>query len=166
MKIDKDQLYHGAALIQIAEHEKFTAINSLYLKEERYNNSFRVNTDIAVYLKYATNPKKPYNEYQFNFKSDHLSDLKEISHHCSCVYIVLVCVGASEICCISYGQLNDLVKLRRGAKGAPEEQYTILVTAPHNKSLRVYVNAPGEKKKIIGEELVIARGDFPNILFS
>jgi len=33
MKIRDEHFYHGAALNQIAEHEKFTAINTLKVKE-------------------------------------------------------------------------------------------------------------------------------------
>ena len=31
MKIDDDHMYHGAVLLQIAEHPRFTAINTIEL---------------------------------------------------------------------------------------------------------------------------------------
>jgi hypothetical protein len=49
MKIDDDHMYHGAALIQIAEHPQFTAINSFEGKLAHYENTYRINGDVAVY---------------------------------------------------------------------------------------------------------------------
>lgn len=165
MKINTNHLYHGAALIQIAEHEKFTAINALNIRGETYENAFRINQDEVVYIKYATKAKPPHSEYEFNFKASQLSDIIEISRHCSNIFIILVCVGADEICVLKKDQLDALIASRRVAKGARERQYTILVTAPRGKSLRVYMNSPGSKGKKLIPELIVARNDFPNIIF-
>lgn len=35
MKINKDHLYQGAALTQIAEHEKFTTLNAFIYKGKK-----------------------------------------------------------------------------------------------------------------------------------
>ena len=165
MKLRDDHLYHGAALIQVAEHTKFTAINSLKIGKDTYTNAYRVNDDVAVYLKYATNPKKSYSEYVFTFQTDQLDSLKEIAGHCKSTYLALVCVKDREVCCISYKELCDLIRARKNKKGSEEEQYAILVTAPTGKNLRVYVNAPGVRGQTIGEPLLVPRNRYPDVIF-
>src|SRR6266446_1345266 len=73
MTIDDDHMYHGAGLIQIAEHPQFTAINSLKHDGAVVANAFKVNDEIAIYLKYATKPTKAFKEYQFTFTNNHLA---------------------------------------------------------------------------------------------
>lgn len=166
MKLHDDHLYHGAALIQIAEHEKFTAINSLKIGNDTYTNSYRINDDIAVYFKYATKPNGPHSEYAFTFKNEHLESLTEISEHCTKTYLALVCVQDREVCCISHKDLFDLIESRKLHKGASEDQYAILVTAPTGKGLRVYINAPGVKGKMTDDPIIIPRNRFPDVIFS
>jgi len=60
--------------------------------------------------------------------------------------------------------LLALIERRKDLKGADEETYTVLVTAPANKSLRVYMNVPGVKKTQFGE-ITISRNDFPSVIF-
>ena len=43
MEIREEHLYHGAALNQIAEHEQFTAINTLKITANESRSAFRVN---------------------------------------------------------------------------------------------------------------------------
>jgi hypothetical protein len=57
-------------------------------------------------------------------------------------------------------------RLAKAAKGSDEDQYVVLVTTPKNKGLRVYVNAPGKRKTILGKELTVARNSFPGVIFS
>lgn len=165
MKLHDDHLYHGAALIQVAEHTKFTAINSLKIGKDKYTNAYRINDDVAVYLKYATNPNKAHSEYVFSFQSDHLDSLKEIAGHCKSTYLALVCVKDREVCCISYKELCALISAREKKKGEKEDQYAILVTAPTGKSLRVYINAPGVRGQMIGDPLLVPRNRYPDVIF-
>ena len=50
MKINDDHMYHGAALIQIAEHPQFTAINSFPHDGHASRSAFLVNLDIGMGL--------------------------------------------------------------------------------------------------------------------
>src|ERR1700730_9717000 len=129
MKIDDDHLYHGAALIQIAEHPQFTAINSFKGKLASYENAYRVNNDIAVYLKYASKPNKAHREYVFNFNKSNRDELDAISKAVPKTFLALVCVDAREVCCLPYRQLLLLIQRRLKAAGHAENQYTLLVTA-------------------------------------
>src|SRR5262249_49248048 len=152
--------YHGSALIQIAEHPQFTAINSLANHGEAVRIAYKVNNDIAVYLKYASQPNS-IKEYVFKFTESQLQELAEIAQVQPHTFLVLVCVKDREICCLSYRQLLELIERRREAKGSSEHQYVILVTVPAGKSLRAYINAPGVRKKFLGKELIVGRNAFP-----
>lgn len=166
MKINDDHLYHGAVLTQIAEHDQFTAINALKVNGDRSRSAFRVNDDIGVYLKYATKPTESFNEYPFTFNRQHLEELAAVADMVQRVFLALVCVKARQICLVKYGQLETLVKRRSKDKGADEDQYTLLATLPEGGKFRVYVNAPGRRKTMLGKPILVARNAFPDRLFS
>ena len=58
MKIDDDHMYHGAVLLQIAEHPRFTAINTIELSGQKSRSAYRINDRIGIFLKYASKPSK------------------------------------------------------------------------------------------------------------
>ena len=165
MKIDDDHMYHGAALTQIAEHPQFTAINRLTTATGGARSTFRINHNIGIYLKYATSARRPYLEYQFTFVENHLQEIDEIAAKVERAFVVLVCVRAREICCLSAADLRGLVQRRQGAVGFAEDQCTVIATLPKNKKVRVYVNQPNKKGAILGNPLLIARKSFPSVLF-
>lgn len=159
-------MYHGAALIQIAEHPEFTAINALRIKGKLLPNSYKINDTIGVHFKYASSPTKAFGEYPFTFPQDELDELAQTHSVVEKLFLGLVCVKARQICCLSYEQLTTLIDRRKAAKGGNENQYVILITAEKNKSLRAYINTPGARKTIQGKALIISRNSFPNLLFS
>ena len=165
MKIHDDHMYHGAALIQIAEHPQFTAINSLKGKLADYENAYRINSDIAIYLKYAGKPNKAHQEYVFTFNKPNLAELDAIAKVNGKTFLALVCVDAREVCCLNYSELQTLITRRRKAVGKVEDQYTLLVTAQKNEGLHVYVNAPNTKNKKLEKDIIVSRNAFPNDLF-
>jgi hypothetical protein len=165
MRIHDDHMFHGAALIQIAEHPSFTAINSLRTAAGVFHNAYRVNQDVAVYLKYASKPTPAFDEYQFTFTQAHLEELDAITSVSLKLFIALVCVEDRQICCLKYSQLLELVDYRRKSKGADESQYVVLATLPENKAFRVYMNAAGAKKRYAGKQLIVARNSFPSGIF-
>ncbi len=165
MKIHDDHMYHGAALIQVAEHKNFTAINALKVGKITHRNSYKINDKIALHIKYATNKIKPSEEYVFTFSKQHLNDLKSIHKVHPKTFVALVCVKDREICCLSYSELRGLVKARKLEKGSKEDQYTVLVTTPPRKQMRVYVNSPGKKGRTLGSPMLVKRSDFPSKIF-
>lgn len=165
MRIDKNHLYHGAALLQIAEDSHFTAINPIWLKKGVARNAYCINDKVAVYLKYASNPTPAYDEFVFNFDRDHLAELEEIARLVPKIFLALVCVSARHICSLPYDDLLELVRGRRTRKEAPEDTYAVLVTAAEGRSFRAYMNVPGVKKTKFGE-LTISRNNFPRTLFA
>jgi hypothetical protein len=166
VKIDDDHMFHGAALTQVAEDPHFTAINAIKLDGVVAENSFRINDDIGIHLKYcSTKPVGKWREYRFTFTKDHLDLLTNLAGATGRVFVALVCVTAREICCLGYDELHDLLNRRREAKGADEAQYVVPVTLTQHGSFHVYVNQPGAKGKIIGKAITVPRSAFPKRLF-
>ncbi|MBU3068540.1 hypothetical protein KOI40_01850 [Aestuariicella sp. G3-2] len=164
MKITKEQLYVGAAVMQIAEHDKFTAINALQLKESPRGNSFLINDKTPLFCKYASS-KNSYNEYQFNFTTDQFDSFKETMQKYGAFYIALICVEDSEICCLSFKELKDLIQFRNRSSKSTQDQYVILAQLEKRKSFRAYVHAAGHKGFYAGEQLIVSRADFPSKIF-
>jgi hypothetical protein len=164
VQIDDDHLYHGAALNQIAEDQHFTAINALH-SGSVFTNTYRINDDIGVHLKYATKPKGAAEEYQFNFSADHLADLERLGEKVARTFVAMVCVQDRHICCLSLPELNELVERRKKAMGSDEDQYVVLITLPEGKKFRVYVSVPAKRGQILGRPLLVARNCFPSRIF-
>ena len=164
MNIDKYHMYHGAALLQIAEDPRFTAINSIEVSGQKSRSAYRINDNIGIFLKYSSKPSG-IDEYAFTFTEGHLQELDAIDVQMDQTFIALVCVKDREIACLTLPQLQDMVEQRRKEKGEPEEQYVVLVTAPERSKLRAYVNKPGKRGRILGEALLINRRSFPEALF-
>ena len=166
MHIDKNHLYHGAALIQIAEDPKFTSINELKIKKVSYRDVFGINKDSAVFLKYAGEPANVHQEFVFNFDKATRDRLKEIGDHVGHLVLGLVCVEAEHICCITSTEFWRLINRRITAKGEEEDQITILITCPPSEGFHVYVNKPGVKNMKIGKNLNVPRNAFPKKVFT
>ncbi|MDX7694981.1 hypothetical protein [Aeromonas dhakensis] len=164
MKIRLEHQNIGAAVMQIAEHQNFTAINALKIQGEPVNNGFLINGDIAVLCKYATEPNS-LGEYIFSFKDDHIDDIAKVQKGKHSLFFALVCVEDGEICCLTKKEFDTLIENRKQSATVDEDQYQILVTAKKGASLRAYVNAAGKKGKTAGKMLTIPRNSFPNSIF-
>lgn len=164
MKIDDDHLFHGAALNQIAEDPHFTAINVLP-SGSVLSNSYRINDNIGVHLKYASSPVGSAREYKFTFPAEHVADLASLEDKVSSMFVALVCVKDRHICCLTLAQLQDLIRRRRKAMGADEDQFVVLVTLPEGKSFRVYVSVPAHRGQMLGKPLIVPRNCFPSGIF-
>jgi hypothetical protein len=165
MKITLEQQTIGAAVMQIAEHEQFTAINALKLSGKKINNSFLVNHNTVVLCKYSSK-LSPIGEYTFSFTEENIKVIKELDKKHERLFFGLVCVEDCQICCLSAKQFKELIANRKSSADAKESSYTILVTAKPRASLRAYVNAARTRGKIAGKELTITRKAFPESIFS
>lgn len=165
MKIRDDHMYQGAALIQIAEDQNFTAINSLRVKNKIVRSAYKVNDHIAVYFKHAVSTTPRFKEFVFTFTIENIKTIHALAATHEKTFIAMVCVKAREICVISVAQLDALFAARKKAKGVTEDQYTVLVTAPTGKSLRLYMNQPGVRKTVLGDPIIVSRNAFPDSLF-
>src|ERR1043165_2514843 len=117
MRIDDDHLYHGAALNQIAEDPHFTAINVLTTGGMKLRNSYRINDDIGVHLKYSTSPVGGAREYKFTFPAEHLADLRRIQAQVAKTFIALICVKDRQVCCLPLQLVDRLLPGPRGGAG-------------------------------------------------
>ena len=162
MPIDEDQMYHGAALVQIAEYKAFKAINPFENTSAR--GAFRINTDVGIYLKHASRPTQSHREYVFTFNKKNLAELEALKVQCPKLFVGMVCVRARQICCISIEEFEKHIRQQQESLGRPEAQYQILVTMPLNKSFRVYANA-ARKKGISLKQQIVSRNHFPSVLF-
>jgi hypothetical protein len=133
-------------------------------KGKKSSSAFRINDTTGLYLKYAAVPKGAAAEYTFTFTKGHLDELAVLREQCRSVCVAFVCIKAKEICDLTYGQLVQLIAVRKKVCGEDEEQYQILVTAPPNKQFRVYVNQPGRRGVLMGE-IMVKRSAFPELLF-
>ena len=163
MHIDDDQMYHGAALIQIAERPEFKAINLIPNFSAR--GALRINNNIAVHMKYATKPMRPFKEYTFTFNEVHWSELDELHRKRYRVFVVLVCIKAREICCLTLDQLRKLNNERMTLNSnMADASCTVLVTALNRRRFRVSMNRPGRRRIRLREE-VVSRSAFPRVIF-
>lgn len=164
MKIRTQHMTLGAALMQIAEHDRFTAINPLYNRGQKVTNAFLINDNTCIFLKYGSEPK-PTGEYQFTFTADQLNSVEDAQEHYRHVFVCLVCVEEQDICGLEAAELQRMVVARQDTADSEEESYQVLVTAPEGGRLRAYTNTAGRRGTPAHEPFVIARNRFPGFLF-
>lgn len=166
MSISLKDMYHGGALIQIAEYPTFKAINSFEPRRgEKSRAAFIVNTDTGIYFKYGSNPTRTFKEYSFVFNESNFDELTALkSKYGSRVYVILVCVKAKQVCILKLSDLEAKRDERETENGGPESQYQLLVAVRPRKSFRVYMNKPGVRKTSL-TQTIVSRNDFPSALF-
>jgi len=164
MKIRTQHQTLGAALMQIAEHERFTAINPLRIRGDKVTNAFLINDNTCIFLKYGSEPK-PTGEYQFTFSTEQLGYIEDAQEHYRNVYVCLVCVEEQEICGLSAAELQRMITARQDTHAGDEESYQVLITATEGGRLRAYTNASGRRGVPALDPLVIPRSRFPGFLF-
>ena len=165
MRFNDKQLYHGAVLYQIADHAQFTAINALKIDGRTSHNAFRINADIAVYPKYASQPTRRFNEYRFAFTNEQLHEIKMIADQGIELHFAMVCVKDRAICCLPYEGLKRLMDARKRSVGKDEDQYVALVTLKAGQSFRVNMNAGHTVGQYVGDPIVIPHNACPERLF-
>ncbi len=165
MKINDDHMYHGAALTQIAEHPQFTSINAVRIGGDLSRSAFRINETIGVYLKYATQPNPPDDDYIFTFTKPNKDELGSLNRRCDDMYVAIVCVHDRHICCVSYSELTAWLSKRENALGHAEDTSTILVGLPQRKAFRVNMNLPRRRRVYLAKPQLVPRNRFPNVLF-
>ena len=103
MKIQDKDVYHGAALTQIVEHNSFKALNKAGSKYGHYT----VNDNRRLFVKYRTTGR---NNWRFIFSKDELAAIRRNVKSSSTAFIVLVC-ARSTVCCLNEEELQDLIDL-------------------------------------------------------
>jgi len=134
------------------------------IASSKANCVYQINTNIGIYIKHSTDTPTTYSEYVFNFKTKNLEEIEALKPLCKKLFIVLVCIHAHEICCISYKDFAAQIEQRKTNKKEIEKQYNVLVTAEKGKSFRVYMNAAGKKRTRL-KALTVPRNAFPSYIF-
>jgi hypothetical protein len=119
---DHKDFMHGAALVAIAEHPRFSALNRA---SDKYGH-FKVNDNRHVFIKYRDGEGP---DYAFNFNHDDVRLMQSSASRTSCVYAILVC-GTEVITALDagLGKLIDMKSLR---------QQWVKVRADPRKRLRI-----------------------------
>ena len=168
----RSHMYQGAALWQIANDERFTAINRITLISPDGVESHKglvVKTEddeeVGVYFKYATEPTSPPDDYVFTFNRDAKQHLEELDRECDRTFILLVCVKDNQVCCLPYSAFRDMLRRRIEARGKDEEVTTLLADLGKGRGFHVNMNQPGRRGEYLDSPTEIPRVDFPRKIF-
>jgi len=103
MKTQKKDMYHGAALTQLVEHESFKALNKV---DSKYGH-YLVNTDRRLIVKWTEKDSSP---WQFTFQLDDLVTLRADISSKFKTFIVLVC-GQLTVCLLEQTDYTAIIDL-------------------------------------------------------
>jgi hypothetical protein len=142
MRIDSKDLYHGAALTQIIEHDSFKALN----KADHKYGHYQINTDSRLLVKHSVQEES----WRFTFHSDDLKTLTSDNMSGFKTYLILVC-SDKTICLLEPFEFTSLIDMQSNS------QQWIQVTIPKT-SMRVS-GTKGELKH------AIKHNSFPKRIF-
>lgn len=115
--IDKQDFYHGAALIPLLKDPRCTQITAS-------NLGYIINDSVLVVLKYSTKSRSP---WRFSFSNNEVVLLLQPSTNIKKVSLVFIC-GGDGICAISLRELQEILGDGDGwisAKRNFREQYEV-----------------------------------------
>ena len=115
--IDKQEYYHGAAIIRLLEDERCQ-------KVQKHSLGYTVNDETFIFLKYTTKSRSP---WRFSFSRDEIESLNAIANSFRRIILVLICSG-DGICTISWQEASKLLGNDAGwisAKRNFNEQYGV-----------------------------------------
>jgi hypothetical protein len=95
--IEKQDFYHGAALIQLLDHKSFKKI-------AKFEPGYLINDQIWILMKYTTKNRSP---WRFTFSQDDVLRLRNARKDKS-VFVTLIC-GGDGVCSLSLEQFNSLL---------------------------------------------------------
>jgi hypothetical protein len=144
VKIQEQDIYHGAALTQIAEHPSFKALNK---GSERYGH-YLVNADCHIFVKYARSDEGP---WVYNIQPEQLEPLRNIVKSDARGFLCLVC-GHVTICALDEDEIAEVIDV-----DADDGQW-IRVEAPAGGGCRV-IGSLGKLRR------VVPHNSFPKKLF-
>ncbi|AXE34017.1 hypothetical protein [Chromobacterium phragmitis] len=97
MRIQTQDFYHGAALMQIVEHPSFKALNKA---SEKYGH-YLINKDQHIFIKYSTAEESP---WQFKLSPDDIVSLEKACRKKEPAWLCLVCGGVA-ICALNKAEM-------------------------------------------------------------
>ncbi len=101
-KVQKQDLYHGAALTQIVEHPPFKALN----RASKAYGHYRVNADREVFIKYNATSASP---WQFTLQEAEVDALDKALRRSRKIFLCLVC-GKTTVCALNGDEIEAVVE--------------------------------------------------------
>ena len=132
--IDKQDFYHGAALVKVIEDKRC-------LRIEKCDCGYVVNEKKFLYLKYKTDTRTP---WSFVYRDTEVRRLRDIVDAGFDLIVVMVC-GGDGICAVDGGVALELIK---GNKGS------ISVGRKHREKYSVHGSAGKMKGKASLDSLI------------
>lgn len=123
MKIQTQDMYYGAALMQVVEHPRFKALNKA--ADGKYGH-YILNNDTHLFIKYSSGSGP---EYRFTLSAADLAAISRDRASGHRVFAVFVC-GEETICAISSEDFFTIVDAT--ASGSQQ----VRVTSEEGKSMR------------------------------
>jgi hypothetical protein len=123
MKIQQQDLFHGAALMQVVEDPQFKALNKA--GDGKYGH-YVLNNDTRLFVKYTTGAGP---EFVFNLSDSDVAAIREDEAAGHNVFLVLVCSDVTICAVVS----DDLWVV---ADEAPNANQQVWVQAEPGKSMR------------------------------
>lgn len=145
MKIQEQDLYHGAALTQIVEHISFKALNRASTKYGHY----LVNTDRHVFVKYRKPNRSP---WQHTLSEDEVDAMATEIKNGHAVFLCLVC-GSTSVCALNSSEIQTLLEIKTAG------QQWIRVEIPQRGSCHVS-GSNGKLKR------TVPHNSFPDKVFA
>jgi hypothetical protein len=145
VKIQEKDIYHGAALTQIVEHDSFKALNRASNKYGHY----LINADRHVFIKYRTADASP---WQFIIQPDEVSAICLEAGANRTIYLCLVC-GITTVCALNIDEIKTVIDVESSL------QQWIRVEVPNGGSCHV----SGSSGKL---QRTVPHNSFPNKVFS
>ncbi len=123
MKIQQQDMFHGAVFTQIVEHESFTALNRATPKYGHY----LVNADRHIFVKYSKSKASP---WQFTFSPDEFRAVAHASGTRNKVFVCLVC-GRVTVCALTVAEIEQVIDIAAVGK------QTVYVRVPSGGSCHI-----------------------------
>lgn len=118
--IDKQEFYHGAAIVRLLEDKRCHNIG-------KHEFGYIVNNDVYIFLKYRTKSRSP---WTFCFSREENRRLNEQANAFKKIIIVLIC-GGDGICAILLQDAETILGYKEGritVKRKFNEQYGVYGT--------------------------------------
>ncbi|MBT6158296.1 MAG: hypothetical protein HOL01_07730 [Planctomycetaceae bacterium] len=105
MKIQDQDLFHGAALTQIVQHESFKALNRG--SKTKYGH-YLINTNRHVFVKYRKPNQSP---WQHTFSEDEIDAIANQIKKRQKVFLCLVC-GKTTVCALRIAEIKRVLDMK------------------------------------------------------
>jgi len=145
MKIQEQDLYHGAALTQIVEHLSFKALNRASIKYGHY----LVNADRQVFVKYRKSKTSP---WIFTLQPAEVQAIASAIAAPHKVFLCLVC-GNMTVCALTVADIQTVIDTKS------KSQQWVRVEVPKSGSCHVS-GTSGKMKKTVPHK------SFPDNVFA